>query len=245
VPIPYPVNSFASDTTDGSKTVNIGDKEIMLKDKSYYKKCTGDEAATKTLGMGVINASLSGKVYFISWSMDVEVEGENVVRHLDMTTSNHASPIANQQVPIPGVDKMSKANTSKCAKVIAKMKRHGSGSCPPGQQSHHPAQNACFESSRGVPAPTTPKYNTLDAPAVCLDNSYSGSIHYDVTQAQNNWAKGLTKPPTYSDLRKKSKQTLKTKAGMSEQEAECTMKVVDAYMKTIGVGSATTLRAPG
>ena len=33
-----------------------------------------------------------GKVYFIAWSMDVKAEGENVVRHLDMTTHNHASP---------------------------------------------------------------------------------------------------------------------------------------------------------
>ena len=34
-------------------------------------------------------------MYFISWSMDVKFEGENVVRHLDMTTHNHASPITN------------------------------------------------------------------------------------------------------------------------------------------------------
>ena len=43
----------------------------MLKDKSYYKKCTGDEAATKSLGQGVITHTLTGKVYFISWCMDV------------------------------------------------------------------------------------------------------------------------------------------------------------------------------
>jgi hypothetical protein len=32
-----------------------------------------------------------GKVYFTMWSMDVKVEGENVVRMMDLTTHNHAS----------------------------------------------------------------------------------------------------------------------------------------------------------
>ena len=95
VPIPYPVSSFSSDTTDGSKSVKIHGKEIMLKDKSYFSKCTGDEAATKSLGMGVVSHNITGKVYFAAWSMDVKVEGLNVDRHLDLTTSNHMSPGSN------------------------------------------------------------------------------------------------------------------------------------------------------
>src|SRR5467141_3565358 len=35
VPIPYPNTAMASDTTDGSKTVLISGKEVMLKNKSY------------------------------------------------------------------------------------------------------------------------------------------------------------------------------------------------------------------
>ena len=54
VPIPYPNTAMASDTTDGSKTVQINGQEVMLKDKSTFKKSTGDEAATKGLGMGVV-----------------------------------------------------------------------------------------------------------------------------------------------------------------------------------------------
>ena len=38
VPIPYPNTGFSSDTTDGSKSVQISGKEIMLKNKSYFKK---------------------------------------------------------------------------------------------------------------------------------------------------------------------------------------------------------------
>jgi hypothetical protein len=99
VPLPYPLSSSASDTSSGSKKIKINKKEVMLKDKSFYKKCKGDEAATRSFGMGQITHKLGGKVYFISWSMDVKFEGENVVRHLDMTTSNHSSKPGNASVP--------------------------------------------------------------------------------------------------------------------------------------------------
>src|SRR5687768_16935881 len=62
VPIPYPNNSQASDTTDGSKTVKVGGGEVGLKNASSYKKSNGDEAATKSLGMGVISHNIQGKL---------------------------------------------------------------------------------------------------------------------------------------------------------------------------------------
>ena len=95
VPIPYPNTGMASDATDGSKTVQISGQEAMLKDKSYFKQSTGDEAATKSLGMGVVTHQLQGKVYFTAWSMDVKFESENVVRHMDLTTHNHNPPPGN------------------------------------------------------------------------------------------------------------------------------------------------------
>ena len=99
VPVPYPNTAFAKDTTNGSKSVKISGKEVMLKNKSYFKKSTGDEAGCAAK-KGVITSTNKGKAYFISWSSDVKVEGENVVRHLDMTTNNHASPMANGSVPM-------------------------------------------------------------------------------------------------------------------------------------------------
>jgi len=90
VPIPYPDTSFAKDMKNGSKTVKIKNKEVMLKDKSFFKTSPlGDEAATKGLGAGVVSHVITGKTHFKMWSMDVKVEGENVDRHLDITTSNH------------------------------------------------------------------------------------------------------------------------------------------------------------
>ncbi len=78
---------MASDSTEGSKQVKISDKEIMLKNKSYFKKSSGDEAGSAPK-KGLITSTKGGKVYFIAWSMDIKFEGENVVRHLDMTTHN-------------------------------------------------------------------------------------------------------------------------------------------------------------
>lgn len=98
VPVPYPNTGLASDTTEGSKTVMISGKEVMLKNKSYFKKSTGDEAGAAAK-KGVISSTNTGTVYFVKWSMDVKFEGENVDRHMDMTTNNHGSPTTNEAVP--------------------------------------------------------------------------------------------------------------------------------------------------
>jgi hypothetical protein len=89
IPIPYPNTAQASDTTDGSKSVKIGGDMVGLKNSSNYKKSTGDEAATKSLGMGVVTHTIQGKMLHAAWSMDVKIEGANVIRHMDITTHNH------------------------------------------------------------------------------------------------------------------------------------------------------------
>ncbi|HTT22315.1 MAG TPA: PAAR-like domain-containing protein [Candidatus Sulfotelmatobacter sp.] len=115
VPLPYPNTAMASDTTKGSKTVQIGGQEVMLKNKSTFKKSTGDEAATKTLGMGVVSHQIQGEVNFCAWSMDVKFEGENVPRHLDLTLHNEMCNPANTP-PWPYLEKMSASDATKCAK---------------------------------------------------------------------------------------------------------------------------------
>lgn len=92
LPLPYPNTSFSKDMKEGSTTVKIGGSEVMLKDQSYYKSSPlGDEAATNSFGGSVVTHVITGKTYFNAWSMDVSFEGANVDRHLDLTTSNHAS----------------------------------------------------------------------------------------------------------------------------------------------------------
>lgn len=104
VPVPYPNNGMATDTAEGSRTVKISGKEVTLKNKSYFKKSSGNEAGAAAK-KGVVSSVNRGKVYFNSWSMDVKIEGENVVRHLDMTTHNHGSTM--NTGPWPFFDDMS------------------------------------------------------------------------------------------------------------------------------------------
>jgi hypothetical protein len=137
VPIPYPNTGMASDCTDGASTVQISGQEVMLKNKSYFKRSTGDEAGCAPQ-KGVITASNMGKVYFIAWSMDVHAEGENVVRHLDMTTGNHACPTANEAVPWTYAQRMALGiglaeckNEVKAVKKACGRKLNRQATCPP------------------------------------------------------------------------------------------------------------------
>jgi hypothetical protein len=85
---------MASDLTGGSTSVTIGGKPVCLKDKSSFKKTSGDEAGSAPL-KGLVSMSNEGALFFAAWSMDVKVEGENVVRNLDIGTHNHASQVGN------------------------------------------------------------------------------------------------------------------------------------------------------
>lgn len=174
VPIPYPNTGMDSDTTGGTKHVKISGKEVMLKNKSYFKKSIGDEAGCAAK-KGVITSVNRGKVYFTSWSMDVKFEGENVVRHLDMTTHNHASVPGNtptwpfldtiafpkggpcsvekktEQDACGHLDEDAKCSNKKCQQARKCMlvpykpdKRSGQGGCCPGQTPHHLIEVHCF-----------------------------------------------------------------------------------------------------
>jgi hypothetical protein len=121
VPIPYPNTGLASDCTDGSKSVKVSGQEVMLKDKSFFKRSTGDEAGCAPK-KGVVTSKNMGKVYFTAWSMDVKVEGENVVRNLDMTTHNHGSPPGNT-APWMYLDETAVANAGKTDKCAGERKK--------------------------------------------------------------------------------------------------------------------------
>lgn len=89
--LPYANTAYARDTANGSKSVLIGGKPIMQRDKSYFGTSTGNEAATRNFAMGVSTHTIKGKAYFRGWSPNVTVEGYNVCRHTDPLTHNHGS----------------------------------------------------------------------------------------------------------------------------------------------------------
>ncbi len=196
VPIPYPNTGLATDCTNGSTSVKISGKEVMLKNKSYFKKSTGDEAGCAPK-KGIINSKITGKVYFNAWSMDVKVEGENVVRNLDLTTHNHGST-ANEAVPWPYQDAIAMNVKGHPCKAMAKdIKDNCSGANDYGRDCckarkcmlapyspntccnapstskqmtpHHPLPSKEFvaHAGRGKPDPAT-NYVSNKAPCVCL-----------------------------------------------------------------------------
>ncbi|MDY6993191.1 MAG: PAAR-like domain-containing protein [Pseudomonadota bacterium] len=120
VPIPYPNTAFAKDTTKGSKSVKISGKEVMLKNKSYFKRSSGDEAG-RAPKKGVMTSKITGKVYFTSWSPNVKFEGKNVVRHFDLTTHNHGSDPGNSP-PWAYQDAQTTAPIQACQKEAANKK---------------------------------------------------------------------------------------------------------------------------
>lgn len=144
VPVPYPISSFSSDTTEGAKTVNINNKELMIRNLSDYKKCTGDEAGCAAK-KGAITSTNESKTYFRSWSMDVKCEGENVVRHLDLTTSNHSGKEApNAAAPQTNTEGSASSNTDECStrkadkeeKCRGKLTQHCDQPCRDAQRCH-------------------------------------------------------------------------------------------------------------
>jgi hypothetical protein len=73
----------------------ISGQEVMKQDQSAFKTSTGNEAATRAQGMGVVTHTIQGEASFVAWSFDVKFEGANVPRNLDIMLHNEQSNPAN------------------------------------------------------------------------------------------------------------------------------------------------------
>jgi len=103
IPVPYPNTAQASDMANGSKSVKIGGKPVMLKNRSFFRRSTGNEAGVASR-KGLLSSTGGGRAYFVMWSMNVRFEGLNAVRHLDLMTGNHKSAVPGNTPPWPYVD---------------------------------------------------------------------------------------------------------------------------------------------
>ena len=176
VPIPYPNTGMATDTSDGSTSVKISGQEVMLKNKSYFKKSTGDEAGCAPK-KGMITSTNMGKVYFTMWSMDVKVEGENVVRHLDLTTHNHASQIG-ETPPFPHIDEMMvPPSDPTCTKLEGALNAEHQNQLPPGKQK-------IFQSSKSDAKPSTLAVGVIAGGPSGMVAGHSGVSARTVTAAR-------------------------------------------------------------
>lgn len=156
VPVPYPNTGKASDTTEGSKSVKISQEEVGLKNKSYFKTSYGDEAGCAAK-KGVVTSKNKGKVYFQAWSSDVKFEGENAVRHLDLTTNNHAS-VPGDTPTWPYLDQQFMLQQDSCFKDVQKVAHSCTGDpkqdCPVPKSGYK--ENACVKAKRCMLQPYTP-----------------------------------------------------------------------------------------
>lgn len=269
VPIPYPNTGFASDTTDGSKSVKISKKEVGLKNKSCFKKSTGDEAGSAAK-KGIITSKNTGKVFFESWSMDVKIEGKNAVRHLDMTTNNHASTPGDTP-PWAYVADMSVDGHS-CAQIVSEIHPYDEKDCETGDQSHHIIDNASltmegarrtalknilesdavgrakrnlFQPGSGHPGES---YDEKKAPCICLegDMAVEGTEHNIAHTHTSNAAESLSTSDgkwNYQQARDNGAESIQEAKGLEDWEAECMKLVLDAYFN--GFSDSTEMRAPG
>ncbi|UXH80656.1 DUF4150 domain-containing protein [Roseateles amylovorans] len=89
IPIPYPNFAQASDTAKGARSVKIKGGQVGIKSESHYATCKGDEAATRSFGMNVIEHCIQGKTVSQAWSFNVKFEGKNAKRLLDLSTNNN------------------------------------------------------------------------------------------------------------------------------------------------------------
>jgi len=102
VPIPYPNIAQSSDTDAAAKKVSNDGNAICVKD-SNFKMSTGDEAGSA--GGGVASGKIKGKAEFVNFSFDVQFEGKNVPRALDMMLHNdkNTPPMPLIQPPLPAI----------------------------------------------------------------------------------------------------------------------------------------------
>jgi hypothetical protein len=225
VPVPYPNTGMSSDCSDGSSTISVSGQEVMLKNKSYFKKSTGDEAGAAPQ-KGVITSSNTGKVYFIAWSMDVMFEGENVVRHLDMTTGNHACPTANAAVPMAHVSKMAPSVQKACADEISR----GETACQ--GQTKEKCSPECKAKQKCL---LVPKGKDKEH---CCEPDTTGDH-----QIEDHWIwkdkKAKTLMPDFSSLDKKTPSGNYEKPGGPYDGAPSLCVAGDRYRKQHGVGHGT------
>ncbi|MES2355102.1 MAG: PAAR-like domain-containing protein [Pseudomonadota bacterium] len=265
VPIPYPNTGMASDCTEGSKTVQVSGQEVMLKNKSYFKKSTGNEAGCAPK-KGAVTSKNAGKVYFNAWSMDVKMEGENVVRHFDLTTHNHGSVPSNTG-PWPYIDAVAMPANHPCKDdpdPECKLVPYDPG-CPGGKTPHHAIPVHCFMGKGARKLNKAERiekqfddcknYNPAKAPCVCVDGKSKtglhGEIHEKFDKLEDNHLASVSPRSagswSYADAKDAAAQSI-SEADLGDGK-KCSKACIEQQVKNyheqkeVGIKEDTALRA--
>ncbi len=104
VPTPLTNTAKAADLAGCAATVTVEGNRIAHA-QSLVARSTGDEVAQST-GGGILTQVTQGKAYFQTFSMNVMIENQPAVRHLDLVTNNHAAKMAGNTPPVPWMSTM-------------------------------------------------------------------------------------------------------------------------------------------
>ena len=104
IPTPLPNNTQAADVDGCADTVFVNGNPMGHR-LSFIAKSTGNEVAQST-GGGVITHTVQGKAFYQSYAMNVLVEGNEAVRHLDLLTQNHMAKSPGNTPPAPWLSTM-------------------------------------------------------------------------------------------------------------------------------------------
>jgi hypothetical protein len=104
IPTPLPNTAQAMDLQGGALTVTIEGNPIAHAG-SFIAKSTGNEVA-QTTGGGIITHMVQGMAYFQTFSMDVFIESQPAVRHMDLLTHNHMAKMPGNTPPAPWMSAM-------------------------------------------------------------------------------------------------------------------------------------------
>jgi hypothetical protein len=196
--------------------------------------------------------------------MDVVIEGEAAVRHLDQSTSNDK----NASVPMVATKSAAAGKTGarptpgECAPILKKYPVQSYSeqrkNVPKRVEAHHVIQNSHFQYPRGTTIrETCPGYSEGEAPCIPLSGgSNPKTKHGRVSKMQKADARRyrhrlkeeppkngtndgrLGKNPTYGEARADAKKQLTAKEpapALTETEAECILIEVDkAFRKMCG-----------
>lgn len=122
VPTPLPNTVQAKDLAGGARTVLVEGNPAGKK-SSYFAQSTGNETSRPT-GGGVVTHAVQGKSYFQSFALNVFLEGEPAIRHLDLLTHNHLAQPGNTP-PAVWMSAMSLPPSPRGPKNVTKNAREG------------------------------------------------------------------------------------------------------------------------
>ncbi|ANM08422.1 PAAR-like domain-containing protein [Rhizobium phaseoli] len=262
VPVPYPTFGLDSDTDNGTSTVKIGGQTVTQKNKSYYTKCSGNEAGCAPK-KNLITSVNTGKEYAHAWSGNVRMDGEPVSRFTDISSNDHASPTGGGP-PWPKIASLD-LGLGNCVAILQSIglnvHKHGhkgeacnpQGRDPPLRQSDHIMQNRCFTSGgRTGYLSNWPNYTEYSAPCVCLNDGTSPtSEHGRKSQKQKayaaRWRSGGKTTVKFSTVKKNNMDAMKSackRLAKNQAALACLSEIIDIYfMHAAGVSTKEELNA--